>query len=57
MAATQAQVDNLVGLLDGYAQKGGHHLNVNVLTERPFWTHRHTRRNIRSLPSVYPDMP
>ena len=25
-----AQVDNLVGLLDGYAQKGGHHLNVNV---------------------------
>ena len=31
MAATQAQVDNLVGLLDGYAQKGGHHLNVNVL--------------------------
>ena len=26
-----AQVDNLVGLLDGYAEKGGHHLNVNVL--------------------------
>ena len=33
MAATQAQVDNLVGLLDGYAQKGGHHLNVNVLNK------------------------
>ena len=29
--ATQAQVENLVGLLDGYAEKGGHHLNVNVL--------------------------
>ena len=28
--ATQAQIDNLVGLLDGYAEKGGHHLNVNV---------------------------
>ena len=32
MAATNtAQVDNLVALLDGYASKGGHHLNVNVL--------------------------
>ena len=29
--ATQSQIDNLVGLLDGYAEKGGHHLNVNVL--------------------------
>ena len=26
-----AQVDNLVAMLDGYAEKGGHHLNVNVL--------------------------
>ena len=26
----EAQVDNLIGLLDGYAEKGGHHLNVNV---------------------------
>lgn len=29
--ATQSQVENLVGLLEGYAEKGGHHLNVNVL--------------------------
>ena len=29
--ASSAQVDNLVNLLDGYATKGGHHLNVNVL--------------------------
>mgnify|MGYP001082379635 CR=1 FL=1 len=25
------QIDNLVSMLDGYATKGGHHLNVNVL--------------------------
>ena len=31
MATNNAQVDNLVNLLDGYATKGGHHLNVNVL--------------------------
>ena len=24
-----AQIDNLVSLLDGYAEHGGHHLNVN----------------------------
>lgn len=32
MAQTNmAQIDNLVQLLDGYSEKGGHHLNVNVL--------------------------
>lgn len=31
MSTRNAQVDNLVNLLDGYAEKGGHHLNVNVL--------------------------
>mgnify|MGYP002517709999 CR=1 FL=1 len=30
MAASATQVNNLVSLLDGYAVKGGHHLNVNV---------------------------
>ena len=29
--ASKTQVNNLVNLLDGYATKGGHHLNVNVL--------------------------
>ena len=26
----QTQADNLVGMIDAYAEKGGHHLNVNV---------------------------
>lgn len=33
MTATQNQIDNLVSLLDGYVEKGGHHLNVNVFTK------------------------
>ena len=33
MAATQSQIDNLVSLLDGYVEKGGHHLNINVFTK------------------------
>ena len=28
--ANEQQIDNLVELLDGYVEKGGHHLNVNV---------------------------
>ena len=31
MNTSTSQVNNLVSLLDGYATKGGHHLNVNVL--------------------------
>ena len=33
--ANEKQIDNLVELLDGYAEKGGHHLNVNVLNREP----------------------
>ena len=32
MNISESQIDNLVNLLDGYAEKGGHHLNVNVCT-------------------------
>ena len=33
MNISDAQVANLVNLLDGYAEKGGHHLNINVFTK------------------------
>lgn len=33
MNISEAQIDNLVNLLDGYVEKGGHHLNVNVFTK------------------------
>ena len=33
MAVNQQQIDNLVNMLDGYVEKGGHHLNVNVFTK------------------------
>ncbi len=49
MAATQAQIDNLVGLLDGYATKGGHHLNVNVLN-------RETLLDAQAHPEKYPQL-
>ena len=28
--SNEQQIDNFVELLDGYSEKGGHHLNVNV---------------------------
>ena len=30
--ASQEQIDNLVQLLDGYFEKQGQHLNVNIVT-------------------------
>lgn len=31
--ATNAQIDNLVSMLDGYSVNGGHHLNINVFSK------------------------
>lgn len=44
-----SQVDNLVTLLDGYAQEGGHHLNVNVFTKE-------TLLDAQAHPEKYPQL-
>ena len=49
MAATENQIDNLVGLLDGYVKKGGHHLNVNVFTKE-------TLLDAQAHPEKYPQL-
>jgi len=49
MAATNNQIDNLVALLDGYVQKGGHHLNVNVFS-------RETLLDAQQHPERYPQL-
>ena len=48
MASTQ-QVDNLVNMLDGYVEKGGYHLNVNVLN-------RATLIDAQKHPENYPQL-
>lgn len=46
---TESQIDNMVALLDGYAEKGGHHLNVNVFTKE-------TLLDAQKHPGKYPQL-
>ncbi|MBM6775026.1 autonomous glycyl radical cofactor GrcA3 [Olsenella profusa] len=43
------QVDNLVNMIDGYVEEGGHHLNVNVFT-------RETLLDAQAHPEKYPQL-
>ena len=49
MSVSEAQIDNLVNLIDGYAEKGGHHLNVNVFT-------KDTLVDAQAHPEKYPQL-
>ena len=49
MAASNNKVDNLVALLDGYAEEGGHHLNVNVMEKE-------TLLDAQKHPEKYPQL-
>ena len=51
----QNQADNLVSMLDAYAEKGGHHLNVNVFNRDTLLDATGASpKSIRSSPCVYP---
>ena len=43
------QIDNLVAMIDGYVEKGGHHLNVNVFTKE-------TLLDAQAHPEKYPQL-
>ncbi len=44
-----SKVENLVNMIDGYAQAGGHHLNVNVFN-------RETLLDAQAHPEKYPQL-
>ena len=46
---TTMQEENLINLIDGYVEKGGHHLNVNVFN-------RETLLDAQAHPEKYPQL-
>lgn len=49
MKPSKQQIQNLVSMLDGYVEKGGHHLNVNVFTKE-------TLLDAQAHPEQYPQL-
>ncbi len=49
VTVTDAQKNNLISLLDGYVEQGGHHLNVNVLVKE-------TLLDAQAHPENYPQL-
>ncbi|MDD7267979.1 MAG: autonomous glycyl radical cofactor GrcA3 [Lachnospiraceae bacterium] len=45
----EGRIDNLVNMLDGYVEKGGYHLNVNVFS-------RETLLDAQAHPEKYPQL-
>ena len=49
MTVNKQQIDNLVAMLNGYVEQGGHHLNVNVFSKE-------TLLDAQKHPENYPQL-
>ena len=50
---SETQADNLVHMLDAYAEKGGHHLNINVFNRETLLDAQAHPEKCRELPHAH----